>query len=458
MSASSLGVFANLPSEIRLMIWNELCPLGSQRHKTDLAILRASKQLYAEVLGHLHMTIKEFTFSIRPEFDRHKDPSYLGFEMRDIRHRSKHDDMSEDWPKWTFSSAQDALSRGFQYLPLHIIPCVIHIEAPDPADPGQLICSSLRVQQLVDLLQYINKRPISQLIICLGHADQWLNEGEKKRDFILTELYPDMSHLAYIRSDVDAVIFPFYTLENVRSVLLDKHTAKLICSSDMLKSARTVVYGKSPMVILDLLPEIPEYSGLRNEFLSVYLHHRLDTLPGRTANMLRLDRFVHWYEHKHEENNLRLMKKFPVELGLIDFGFYYTARRYIYGHALRCLMAGGQVPRLSVDIDLRYQYYYVTVTGEQWFTRFPDGLSSFETIDDNHDPFWDEFDIFFDFVTCRVSEKRDEDLDFNDPLQIDLFVNAGIDAINERERLLSLADPGLEDILRKKYGIVNIIN
>lgn len=100
------------------------------------------------------------------------------------------------------------------------------------------------------------------------------------------------------------------------------------------------------------------------------------------------------------------MKKFPVELGLIDLGFYYTARRYIYAHALRCLMARGQLHRLSVDIDLRYLYIYGTVTSDQWFNRFPDGLSSFETIDDNHDPFWDEYDIYFDFVTCRVSGKK----------------------------------------------------
>lgn len=55
-------------------------------------------------------------------------------------------------------------------------------------------------------------------------------------------------------------------------------------------------------------------------------------------------------------------------------------------------------------------------------------------------------------------KKRDEDLDFNDPLQIHFFVNAAIDADNEHARLLSRADPGLEDILREKYGIINTIN
>jgi hypothetical protein len=77
-------------------------------------------------------------------------------------------------------SAEDALSRGFQYLPLHIIPCVVHIEAPDPENPGQLVCSSLRLQQLADLLRSINKRPLSQLIIRLGDVDQWLDEGGRR--------------------------------------------------------------------------------------------------------------------------------------------------------------------------------------------------------------------------------------------------------------------------------------
>lgn len=404
------------------------------------------------------MAIKELTFFIRPEFDRYKDLSYLGFEMRDIRHRSNNGETKEESPKWVFSSAEDALSRGFQYLPLHMIPCVVHIEAPDPEDPGQLVCLSLRLQQLADLLHRINNRPLSKLIICLGDVDQWLDEGDRKRGFILTELYPEQNHLTYIRSDVDAVIFPFYTLENVRTVLLDKDTAKLICSSDILQKAQTVVYDNSTMIIFDLLREVPAYIGLPNEIFKFYLHKRLDTLPGRTANMLRLDRFVHWYEHKHEENILRLMKKYPVELGFIDLGFYYTVRRYIYVHALRHSMSGGQLRRLSVDIDLRYLYFHATVTGDQWFTRFPDGLSPYELEAHNQDPFWDEFEVYFDSVTLRTSVKKDEDLDFSDPLQIDLFVNAAIDSDDEQARLLSRADPGLEDRLRKKYGIINIFS
>jgi hypothetical protein len=294
------------------MIWNELRPSGWHRHKTDLAILRASKQLYAEVLDQLHMSIKELTFLIRPEFDRYKDLTYLGFEMRDIRHRSNHGETKADSPKWVFSSSEDALSRGFQYLPLHIIPYVVHIEAHNTDDPGQLICSSLRLQQLVVLLQSINKRPMSQLIIRLGHADQWLDNEDRKRDFILTELYPEQNHLTYIQSDIDAVIFPFYTIENARTVLLDKETAKLICSSNILEKTQTVVYDKSTLISFDLtLPEVPEIIELRAELYTFYLHYRLDTLPGRTANMLRLDRFVHWHEHKHEENLLRLMEKVP---------------------------------------------------------------------------------------------------------------------------------------------------
>lgn len=466
MASSSLGVFAKLPSEIRLMIWNKLCPSGWHRDKTDLAILRTSKQLYAEVLDQLYMSVKEFTFFIRPEFDRHKDLSYLGFEMRDIRHRSNHGETKEESPKWIFSSAEEAISRGFQYLPLHIIPCVVHIEAPDPEDPGQLVCSSLRLQQLADLLQSINKRPLSQLIIRLDDVDQWLDERSRKpldeevskRNFILTELYPEQNHLAYIRSDVDAVMFPFYTLENVRAVLLDKDTANLICSSDMLKKAQTIVYDKSTMIMLDLLREVPAYIGLRNEIFKFYLHKRLDTLPGRTANMLRLDRFVHWHEHKHEENILRLMKKYPVELGFIDPGFYYTAKRYIYAHALRCLMSGGQLRHLSPNIDLRYLYSHATVTGDQWFTRFRDGLPPYELEAHNHDPFWYEFEVYFDTVTLRTSVAKDKDLDYNDPLKIDRFVNAAIDADDEQARLLSRGEPGFEDRLRKKCGIIDIFS
>jgi hypothetical protein len=119
-------------------------------------------------------------------------------------------------------------------------------------------------------------------------------------------------------------------------------------------------------------------------------------------------------------------------------------------------MSGGELRRLSVDMDLRYLYLHVTVTDEQWCTRFPDGLPPYDLEAHNHDPFWDGFEVYFESVTCRASVKKDEDLDFNDPLQIDLFVNAALDADDEQARLLSRADPGLEDRLRKEYGIINI--
>ncbi|KAI7977836.1 hypothetical protein EIK77_009376 [Talaromyces pinophilus] len=251
---------------------------------------------------------------------------------------------------------------------------------------------------------------------------------------------------------------PVCALENIRPVLLDKDTAKLVCSSDMLKKAQTVVYDKSTMIMLDLGQKVPDYIELRNEIFKFYLHKRLDTLSGRSANMLRLDRFVHWHEHKLEENILRLMKKHTVELGFIDPGSYYTAKRYIYVHALRCLMSGGQLRHLSPNIDLRYPYFHATVTGDQWFTHFPDGLPPYELEAHNHDPIWDEFEVDFGTVTLRTSVSKDKDLDYNDPLKIYRFVNAAIDADDEQARLLSRGDPGLEDRLRKKYGIINIFS
>lgn len=396
MAASGLGVFAKLPSEIRLMIWNELCPSGWHRHKTDLAILRASKRIYAEALDQLYMSIEELTFFIKPEFDRYKDLSYRGFEMRNKGHRSDDGESRGDSPRWIFSSAQDALSRGFQYLSLHIIPCVVCIEAPDPEDPGQLICLALRLQQLVDLLQSINKRPISRLVVRLGDLDQWVHGENKKPNFSLTGAYAGHNHLTYIQSDVDAVIFPFYTLDNVRTVLLDKDTAKLICSSDILEKAQTVIYDKSTMIIFNTSsPEAPKHIGLRNIIFNFYLHHRLDTVPGRTANMLRLDRFVHWSEHEHEESLLRLMEKYPVELSLIDPDFYNTMKRYTYAHALSFLMSGGgESHRLSVDVDLRWQYFHATVSGDRWFTRFPDGLPPYGLDVQDHNPFWNNFERY----------------------------------------------------------------
>lgn len=76
-------------------------------------------------------------------------------------------------PRWTFVGAEDAMTRGFEFLPLHILPTIVYIEPPNPDDPGQLICLCERLQRLVQLLLKM-KQSIRSLAIDLVDQSLWI--------------------------------------------------------------------------------------------------------------------------------------------------------------------------------------------------------------------------------------------------------------------------------------------
>lgn len=60
------------------------------------------------------------------------------------------------------------------------------------------------------------------------------------------------------------------------------------------------------------------------------------TADGYTARLLRLDRYAHWNEYKYDELFSRLLKKYPIQLEVLDpQGFDGMRLRYIYAHTLR---------------------------------------------------------------------------------------------------------------------------
>ncbi|EED24007.1 hypothetical protein TSTA_073930 [Talaromyces stipitatus ATCC 10500] len=526
MSSSGLGNFGKLPPEIRFMIWSDFVPSGHERSKTDLSILRASKQLHAEVLSYLHETISTLAIVVRAEFDElHQlvdSSTHLSFEIWSggallRRNGDDGDDVESEMERlarasrWKFSSARDALERGFEFLPLDKLSAIMCIDAPDPDDEGQLICLCLRMRQVALLLKSLRK-PISHVGVRLGEPRAWRRKkgerveeeeeesedsdddnddddddddsdddddngeeddsegGEEEMDeeedeqqegvveeqmeedtdekedeeaklqFSLEDMFlPD---LAFIQTDIQAVLFPLYSLENVDLFLFNTADAPLLF----------------PTVSPDAFDCVPAIILGWNDMYHYWLHTRLDCAEGDTAFTVRLDRFAMWQEEKYDDLFLEMLKRYPIQLDVLDEnGLDGVRRRYVYAHTLRYFISRRTLEDLPRDIDLRT--IAPNIPPRHWVNIFPGGLLPLE-IDEfspyaGHD-FWFEFeDYASDWHSRQMSlqfrQEEQEDPSANLP-GMDAFAKAVSDAQNEVELLMD-DDPFTVERTIEKFGI-----
>ncbi|KAJ1715504.1 hypothetical protein NYO67_2339 [Aspergillus flavus] len=141
---AGLGNFAILPPELRLCIWDWLFPrhiIGPlkgppifKRRRTRLAILRTSKELYAEISHHLYSRI---SVSIRLNPQKRQ---WLSFRIPELR------------LSWQIEEKEDAIQRGYDTFPFHKVPIYIGIHPPNPASPGDLFRLWQNVRSLINIL------------------------------------------------------------------------------------------------------------------------------------------------------------------------------------------------------------------------------------------------------------------------------------------------------------------
>lgn len=496
MAAPGMGLFAKLPVEIRLLIWEEFFPVGYKRGKTDLAILRTSKQLHAEILDYIHKTMAILVFSIRPdldELDQEVDSAtHLSFEIWSASGLltsaggAEDEELLATTPRWRFTSAQDALSRGFEYLPLNVLASAVFIEPPEPEDPGQLICLCLRIQQVVELLRSL-KHPIRLLSIRSGDPEQWLQreeeseddddddeeeedddeeqeeeEGQQKQrkvDFNLSLNDPELASLKFIDSDVDAAMFSFYRLDNVETTVFDMSIAKVLFPSSIMS------FELLPAIVLDTsqvkLREVffphgfPADLAGCNDMFTFYLHSRLDAAEGYTARLLRLDRYAHWKEFKYDELFSRLLKKYPVQLEALDpLGFEGIKLRYIFAHTLRYYISRSQnLEDLPTDANLRDIAPNVPL--QHWRSNFSLGLPPFDSYTDGYhgydSDFWLQFESYgIDWMSKQVDLQTTQESSPDLSVPLDTFAKTSADAEKEWQRLF---DEDLEVKLVDELGI-----
>jgi hypothetical protein len=120
--STSIGLLAQLPREVRDLIWEHFVPSYGQR--TNLGILRTCRQSYEEVAPLVYQN-EVLRFYISPTYQYQ---SWLSIVTR--RGAELH-----------LRDLQDATLRGFSSLPYTKLKGIrVEVEAPDSTDPGQIIC------------------------------------------------------------------------------------------------------------------------------------------------------------------------------------------------------------------------------------------------------------------------------------------------------------------------------
>ena len=209
---TELGVFAKLPPELRLCIWDWLLPYADTkrypemewpRRNTSLTILCTSKRLHDEISHHLYSNLT-VSFTIDP-----LDSSWTCCRLRKFRLR------------FTLGCMGRASYLGLNNFPFHRVHVRIDILPPKPSSPGQLILLFERLQVLVDFLSMA--KSIRTMDIHLLHAAdkgrKWHKQGKPLRSLTYAPRFD------YEFMDHQIVSLPFCRLQNVSSKKL-RHSKK----------------------------------------------------------------------------------------------------------------------------------------------------------------------------------------------------------------------------------------
>ena len=319
-SLTSLGTLAALPPELRLQIWKHL-PLGLGQHEKNspsprLGFLGTSRRVYEEasVRVHNHVILQ---FHIGPQYE-----SLLRAE-------------SNFGGSWTFQNLDDAVRCGFDRIPYAEFQSVqINIEAPDPDDPGQVICLHKKCADLAALLDYApHDLPDMEINLLESVSAKWSVDGKPQESIGLNCLryWPNRyqaigckaveQSIEYPRfepNNTEIVLYAFSRLRSVRSARIrapeDGHR-----SEDFVRAIGDVIMQKDP--VGTYVDPDDEWSDvvLQQDLddISLELDLELDRLPGETAELMRLERFSSWYtdklgtESRYEEECKRLIKACP---------------------------------------------------------------------------------------------------------------------------------------------------
>lgn len=289
---AQLGQFANLPTEIRLLVWEALFHLNLSKpgHAVEnptnsLSILCCSRYLYNEIAHHLYADMdRGFLICSR-------EPDKLGIR---IQVESEWGMVERDLND--IQTVQRILER-FPGAKMRDDSIHVKIRRSSKNDPGRIVLLSQRVNQFVKVLTELSYIPYVHVEL----IGRWNHHGEAKES---------IENPAEFRPDYDIVLLPFtrlskwdyYLPEDLSNVISNEIRLpdEPITKKSMVSLLGEYESGKNgDWHCFNIGSDLVDSEWLFEQWLTdtrIFLDTRLDTLPGETANLLRRRRSAHWYE------------------------------------------------------------------------------------------------------------------------------------------------------------------
>jgi hypothetical protein len=295
MANPSLGDFAAFPAEIRLLIWDYLYTRGGhsrkarKHNKTDLRMLRASRQLYDEIWTHLFSHMEYIEFRLAPCCGTN-----YWMECFDQWHQRR----------WAFTGAGDSMWYRFQGFPHHKIGIYVRLLAPSSGKrSAELRFLWRNVEELIQFLDTVG--PIRRLIVRLEDtpSGSWLDQEGKpvvnihRLQYFATDqrrrAWPWIGN--YLKGNREGLATSFYRLRN------DIHEMKISASVEFEKMFHDSLACISKQFVMESPYIIPADYGVkptdsvsRRIYIAVYQGNILYLLPKETAAVLRLEPYRYW--------------------------------------------------------------------------------------------------------------------------------------------------------------------
>lgn len=259
---AQLGTFAKLPLELRWMIWESVF---DEIHSTPfaLAILLCSRYLYQEISDHLFKDFEhEFQVAggLRFNFTTRRTHNH-GWELKTI----------------------EAVRNHLHTFPWRRIggKMFVNISPPPQEDPGQILQILQKVNQLIDT---VNTTP-SAPSVWVSLLEDWSRDQKPQESITYTHGY---------RPDHDIAIIPFTRLSNWYYRIPPVYSATLATERELREESQSLLYKNENDCTSNgwcFITTAPRDWLIDTR---IFLDTKLDDIPGKTAAVLRLERFQTW--------------------------------------------------------------------------------------------------------------------------------------------------------------------
>ncbi|KAL5331954.1 hypothetical protein ACEPPN_001495 [Leptodophora sp. 'Broadleaf-Isolate-01'] len=336
MTSHNLGLLVAFPAEIRAEVWRNLRPStpstsgNTPKRKDTLGILRACRQLNQEIMPYLY------------------DKEILNIRVEPIWSKCLTVE-NEHGAIWSIANTRDLLYNAFFNLPYRKLKLLrVSINAPETGNLIQLISLSNHVRDLVHLLEQSNGLPSLEihLLDSQSPSGKWAKADGTPKNTVTRGLAWNT-----VSSDYETVLLPFCRLRGVPQVHV--HVPEDLTSEENMFKNIEKVLGRTSLFGSVLGDENYWDDNNIQEMLDdkfIDLETELDELLGEDANMMRLERFMFWYNDDGISEYVKKWERISREPHAQDsFYPYDVGARHDWLLTLNPLSAGMQKMRLQLE-------------------------------------------------------------------------------------------------------------